>query len=250
LPGMIEFSIWPIPAEPITLELVDGPNWRTPAQIRSLPPQATSSGQPGAGTQGPNSTGALTGPGAAAVQGPLQDRPPLTPADYHTLMQQMVKNQLAQRAASIHQPSPLLKALSVPISKAAPAPEPVQVAPRWGELEGWRAWKLEGDGQQLTSVYKETIWAPGQIIKGNPTEDKEGVHAWKELGGLVQYVDHVTYDDVTNGEIVLGRVHLWGAIVEHELGYRAEFAKIISLDGALNCLPGTLEDLRKIYFPE
>lgn len=45
-------------------------------------------------------------------------------------------------------------------------------------------------------------------------------------------------------EFVVGSVLLWGEVVEHERGYRAEFAKIASLDAALTEGPD-IESLRK-----
>jgi hypothetical protein len=43
---------------------------------------------------------------------------------------------------------------------------------------------------------------------------------------------------------VFGKVKIWGEIVEHEAGYRSEFAKIVSLDYGG---PELLDKLRKIY---
>ena len=45
-------------------------------------------------------------------------------------------------------------------------------------------------------------------------------------------------------DVIFGTIKMWGEIVEHELGYRAEFAKIISLDQGN---PKSLTKLRTIY---
>jgi hypothetical protein len=45
-------------------------------------------------------------------------------------------------------------------------------------------------------------------------------------------------------EILFGRVKIWGEVVEHEWGYRSQFARIISLDHGD---PELLEKFRVIY---
>ena len=46
------------------------------------------------------------------------------------------------------------------------------------------------------------------------------------------------------GPLLLGKVKIWGEIVEHEAGYRSEFGKIVSLDYGD---PELLDKFRKIY---
>lgn len=75
-----------------------------------------------------------------------------------------------------------------------------------------------------------------------------GVHAWKTLDGAKEYAGGIM-------EVVIGRVELWGEVVEHERGYRAEFAAIKSLDFFKNTYRSTffnsdrrrLNKLRKLY---
>ncbi len=47
-----------------------------------------------------------------------------------------------------------------------------------------------------------------------------------------------------SGPLLLGKVKIWGEIVEHEAGYRSQFGKIVSLDYGD---PELLDKLRKIY---
>ena len=55
-----------------------------------------------------------------------------------------------------------------------------------------------------------------------------------------QYGSHASME----GPLLFGKVKIWGEVVEHETGYRSEFAKIVSLDyGDANLL----EKFRKIY---
>ena len=46
------------------------------------------------------------------------------------------------------------------------------------------------------------------------------------------------------GSLLFGKVKIWGEIVEHEAGYRSEFAKIVSLDYGD---PELLDKFRKVY---
>ena len=52
---------------------------------------------------------------------------------------------------------------------------------------------------------------------------KAGVHAWKLKRDAIALM-------VEAGGGVVGSVLLWGNVVEHERGYRAEFGKVRSLD--------------------
>ncbi len=61
-------------------------------------------------------------------------------------------------------------------------------------------------------------------MSGDPGDyDKVGVYAWKTKRAALEQMAHY------EGGIV-GRVALWGEVVEHERGYRAEFGKVVSLD--------------------
>lgn len=107
-----------------------------------------------------------------------------------------------------------------------------------GEITGYRAWRLE-DGY-LRSIYMKDVWFPNRIIEGRGIEDwsVRGVHAWKEpnseqfFGYIREYMQrqHSPWYDQDCPAIVTGSVFLWGDVVEHEFGYRAEFAKVRSLN--------------------
>lgn len=110
-----------------------------------------------------------------------------------------------------------------------------------GEILAYRCWRYEAP--ILRSVYLHDIWRPHKIMIGRDIEDwsERGVHAWKDLNSR-QFNDYVRgYLEVsrdpwrapitaTPAVIVTGSVLLWGDVVEHEHGYRAEFAKINSID--------------------
>lgn len=110
-----------------------------------------------------------------------------------------------------------------------------------GEILAYRCWRLR-DGL-LRSVYIQDVWHPDKIMEGRGIDDwsERGVHAWKDLNSR-QFNDYVREylgssrdpwrAPVTPNPVVIvtGSVLLWGDVVEHEHGYRAEFAKINSID--------------------
>ena len=49
---------------------------------------------------------------------------------------------------------------------------------------------------------------------------------------------------LSRGHLLFGKVKIWGEVVEHEAGYRSEFARIVSLDYGD---PELLEKFRMIY---
>jgi len=106
---------------------------------------------------------------------------------------------------------------------------PDYVAP----IVGWRAWKW--DPPQLTSINNQSAWYPGQPMKakcaggawatrtcplpGHEPADKHctcGIYAAKTLDRLyaMGYARSGLY----------GEVYLWGRVVEHTHGWRAQFA--------------------------
>jgi hypothetical protein len=93
-------------------------------------------------------------------------------------------------------------------------------------IVGWRVWRW--DAARLKSLNGKP-WSPGQplaakCVAGNAHDAHEppqatctcGVYAAKSLDRLRK----IGLDKYG----VLGEVNLWGAVVEHELGWRAQFA--------------------------
>lgn len=112
----------------------------------------------------------------------------------------------------------------------------------FGEILAFRVWRVDRDkskGLLLRSSYTDHIWQPGAIMKADrkirdsdeeiPDSIRTGVHAWKSIFELADYTTTMlNYFGSTSA--IIGRVKLWGDVVEHERGYRAEFARIESLD--------------------
>lgn len=107
---------------------------------------------------------------------------------------------------------------------------------RAGEIIAHRCWWLSSE-DRLHSVYITGCeWKPNIPMIGNVSSGY-GVHGFKEKYMLDAYANSVWIHTspavmFSNGleRLVYGSISMWGEIVEHERGYRAEFAKIISLD--------------------
>lgn len=98
---------------------------------------------------------------------------------------------------------------------------------RAGEIVGFRCWRLDNDGL-LHSMYKSAVaWKPDEPMEGSPdVETSEGIHAFKDRLAVGAY----GYEPLNQSCIVSGTVELWGTVIEHEHGYRAQYAAIVSID--------------------
>jgi hypothetical protein len=75
----------------------------------------------------------------------------------------------------------------------------------------------------LASYSAQRIWLPGEPMEGQPDDHGgAGVWAFKEA-----YRAAVKSQECFSA---LGTVWLWGNVIEHAEGYRAEFAEIRSID--------------------
>ena len=102
---------------------------------------------------------------------------------------------------------------------------------RVGEIIGYRAWRVIELGRlrqcedRLRSVaIWEYVWEPDKPASGDVQ-----VHGVYSFRNVVR-----SRDDYANvlgcGPLLFGKVKIWGEVVEHEWGYRSQFARIISLD--------------------
>jgi hypothetical protein len=109
-----------------------------------------------------------------------------------------------------------------------------------GEVTAYRCWKLGSDGLLRSIIMDHTIWYPGEVIEGNPTENSAGVHAFKTLVLACRYAG--TPSELC--KIVTGTVEMWGTVYEHARGYRASHAAIASIDDSPDY---DAKALRKLY---
>lgn len=146
---------------------------------------------------------------------------------------QMTAQQAYQAMTQIVSSSPLtISAVgngTITMSSLAVIPrllQPLHTEDAFGEVLAWRCWRLD-HMPILTSTYKiDYIWMPGAVNEAKDVDDggQIGFHAWKEKVGAIRYSMEC------GNTVIIGRVKLWGDIIHHERGYRAQFAKIVSLD--------------------
>lgn len=105
-----------------------------------------------------------------------------------------------------------------------------------GEITAWRVWLVEG-GLTLRSVAMYNLWLPGIPMRGDPSRYREGVYSYKTKEELFRHYG-------VHKIVAYGEVEIWGDVVEHRLGYRAEFARIKSI---YHRYPKVQRALRKRY---
>lgn len=102
--------------------------------------------------------------------------------------------------------------------------EDVPKVTTFGEIIGWRAWLVDPEKLTLKALFHRGFeWQPGvNKAIGLPSEEGEvGLHAHRHMQGL--FKQEGTYWQA------IGTVLMWGDVVEHEAGYRAEFARVETL---------------------
>lgn len=144
---------------------------------------------------------------------------------------------------------------------------------RAGEIIAFRCWSLDGrvgENYYLRSTYAHYTWEPGQVATLSPEADPDwhlhhrnydrflertkidpydrngvrtGIHGFKTA-------EHMQKEMGGNGW-VYGTVAMWGDVIEHELGFRSEFARITSIDSVGGWIgphsDRILDKLRKTY---
>ena len=124
----------------------------------------------------------------------------------------------------------------------------------YGYVEGYRYWLWDDLGQTLESLVEDTHWFPHQALEAKGGDLIEefygpGIHAYKSR----------PEDNGKWSWSMFGRVALWGKVIEHEYGYRAQFAypiKFLELNYRIpegyhhHISPGkypSLQDLTRLY---
>jgi len=130
--------------------------------------------------------------------------------------------------------------------------EPYKVVKRQPDymevITAWRAWKVEGT--RLNALGSTGVWEPLKAIEatcnnsfssgGHPAPQMDcqcGIWAFKDLDRLVGALS--TYSGIR----ILGKVSLWGRVMETENGFRAQYA----YPAELWLLDDSLEELGLIY---
>lgn len=112
-------------------------------------------------------------------------------------------------------------------------------------IVAWRIWQIptDGDKRLLHSIsasaygryYSNNAWSRIRHHESDMVpvmKSKHGIHAWKHRHDAEKYcfnlVDtfdrHFGHHSKQIPELILGEVYLWGKIIEHRHGYRAQYA--------------------------
>jgi len=97
----------------------------------------------------------------------------------------------------------------------------------------------ESGDDRLRSVFmRDYVWHPDEPASGDVRT--HGIYSFRDV--IHSRAEYGYPGSV--GPLLLGKVKIWGEIVEHEAGYRSEFGKIVSLDYGD---PELLDKFRKVY---
>lgn len=201
---------------------------------------ATTQHPAGNAGRAPSNSGALAGQGTIAQQYAVQRAGSLNPLA-SIPSAQMIAIQKMAYAQQLALAKAMYGAETTRLQKALPRSSPCV-----GELIGHRAWTVQG-GNLLLSISAKSAWFPGQAMhdkigQGMEIEDHNtaGIWAFKDPYELA---DEFMSMLKTGG--VFGTVWLWGTVIEHERGYRAQYAMIRSLERAAAGID--IEILRAAY---
>jgi hypothetical protein len=118
-------------------------------------------------------------------------------------------------------------------------------------LQGWRIWRVSNGGDVLESPVYGDPWRPGEAFEaGCPAHPRPvgecgcGVYAVTTRERALEWAAWAR--SALPYAIVLGRVSLWGRVLPHLTGYRAERAYPYELE-LLDDVPGLARRLRDLY---
>ena len=100
---------------------------------------------------------------------------------------------------------------------------------RAGEIIGWRFWGLCNGF--LHSVIVSHVWRPGVLERASCKEcgpHNLGYHAFKEREQAERQASEHICDWVVV-VVVVGSVTMWGEVIEHQYGWRSEYAAVRSI---------------------
>jgi hypothetical protein len=122
--------------------------------------------------------------------------------------------------------------------------EPLTPHDTLGEITAYRVWKLNKNNL-LSSLFRDrTPWYPNTPMTGHVGKDSDasGIYSFRDKNHALNLLsEHAP-------GAYLGSVSLWGEVVEHENGYRSEYASITSLDIAGDAAAAKkLDSLRARY---
>ena len=116
-----------------------------------------------------------------------------------------------------------LRSPTSPLDKSVPA------EPRAEPIVGFRIWCVEDGNLRPVGVPDAACWVPGE----NVAEDFSWDMVWAQPGFWVLRSLELAHEraDLYSSARVIGAVELYGRVVEHEFGWRAEKARVVAVAG-------------------
>ena len=111
---------------------------------------------------------------------------------------------------------------------------------QFGEILAWRVWRVDVRGA-LWSFNHECLWPTG-IMSGDDPFDGGSVGLW-----AMKSVADLDGFGCCWMPMALGAVSIWGHVAEHTAGYRAQFARVASIDQIRPADSGLLDMVRRRY---
>src|SRR6266480_7487683 len=103
---------------------------------------------------------------------------------------------------------------------------------RVGEIIAYRAWRViepscsrPGDDRLHSVFVRDYVWPLDEPASGDVRT--HGIYSFRDV---ICSREEYGYSPLGSGQLLFGKVKIWGEIVEHEAGYRSQFGKIVSLD--------------------
>jgi hypothetical protein len=133
----------------------------------------------------------------------------------------------AAAAAGFARTGPCLEDRRAFILSDAP-PKSAAVRQSTETMVGWRVWRVAeaNTGGPLMSTFMTSVWPPGAAMKAccgsDTTGLRHGIHAFASRELAEEYFHAQSRGRTTPH--VYGEVALWGRVIVHEQGYRAQFA--------------------------
>jgi hypothetical protein len=145
-----------------------------------------------------------------------------------------------------------------PYPELPPVPDDFSVPDAIEPFVGWRLWRIDVDNRlkwRLKSLYRDTLWDPGERATATCPREPHEPAAWKCICGIYAYkapyrtrFKNDAFYRPRELALVVGQVKLWGNVVTAEYGYRGQYAYpsrlyVLTLTGAIqNPVVGEVAD--------
>lgn len=99
-----------------------------------------------------------------------------------------------------------------------------------GPIEGWREWALNTRSWPRLRLrsWNDTRWEPRHPLRARCQKEPHGAPVWECTCGIYAAKEQ-SLEELHDFAPVIGRVALWGKVIEHEQGVRGEYAYPLEL---------------------